>query len=64
MLRVRPPPTEHTAAEPKLAVRRDFIHHLAVMCGTASACDPALEAVPAKCARNETGAELLIEDSK
>jgi hypothetical protein len=44
---MRPPPTEQTAADPKLAARRDFIHHLAVMRGTASACDPALEAVPA-----------------
>jgi hypothetical protein len=63
MLLVRPPPTEQAAANPKLAARRDFIHHLAMVCGTASACDPALEAVPAKCARNEIGAELLIEDS-
>jgi hypothetical protein len=63
MLRMRPPTTEQTAADPSL--RRGAISFiiLATMRHGASL-RSALDAVPAECARNETGAELLIEDSK
>jgi hypothetical protein len=55
--------TDRTAADPCL--RRNAISSIiTVCCGTALAPRNMLrEAVPSQCARNETGAELLIEDS-
>jgi len=46
-----------------LAARRDFIHHHALMRHGLGPANVLREAVPSQCARNETGAELLIENS-
>jgi hypothetical protein len=63
MLQMRPTTTDRTAADPWLAGQRDFIHHPALMRHGLGPAYVLREAVPSQCARNETGAELLIENS-
>jgi hypothetical protein len=63
MLQMRPPTTDPTAADPSLAAQRDFIHHHALMRHGLGPANVLREAVPSQCARNETGAELLIANS-